>query len=232
MASPAQIQANHRNALRSTGPRSDEGKAASRFNALKHGLEADSLVIPGEDPAELEALALDYQRQFDPQGPQERFLVEAIVSADWNLRRYRRLEAQIYRALADPPDSEAPALTGPAAAFLAGGPQARAFETVLRRLSAAERAWYKAIGELRRIQAERTPDPLLDLSALASLAGANLPPAALAPRCAAPIGFVPAVSAHASRGSGAAELGSIQSMVVEHQAELLEAWHGYFGPRS
>jgi hypothetical protein len=204
MASPAQIQANRRNALRSTGPRSDEGKAASRFNALKHGLEADSLVIPGEDPAELEALALDYQRQFDPQGPQERFLVEAIVSADWNLRRYRRLEAQIYRALAAPPteDSEAPALTGAAAAFLAGGPQARAFETVLRRLSAAERAWYKAIAELRRLQSERTPDPLLDLASLASLAGASLPPAAPAPRCAAPIGFVPAVSAHASPRPG------------------------------
>ena len=48
MATLAQIHANRLNAQSSTGPRSDQGKAASRFNALKHGIEARSLVIPGE----------------------------------------------------------------------------------------------------------------------------------------------------------------------------------------
>jgi hypothetical protein len=82
MASLAQLNANRLNAQRSTGPRTDAGKAATRFNALKHGIEARSLVIPGEDPAELEALALDYRTQFHPEGPLERFLVDTLIRAD------------------------------------------------------------------------------------------------------------------------------------------------------
>ena len=47
MASPAQMAANRANAQKSTGPRSAEGKSASRFNALQHGVDAASPVIPG-----------------------------------------------------------------------------------------------------------------------------------------------------------------------------------------
>ena len=73
MATPAQIEANRRNAQRSTGPRSVEGKAVSRFNALKSGIDAKSLVIPGEDPAELEALVANYYLQFPAATPVEAF---------------------------------------------------------------------------------------------------------------------------------------------------------------
>ena len=38
MTSPKKAEANRRNALNSTGPRTPEGKAAVRLNALKHGL--------------------------------------------------------------------------------------------------------------------------------------------------------------------------------------------------
>ena len=48
---------NRRNARKSTGPRTDAGKAASRLNAMKHGLRAQTVPLPVEDPAELEALA-------------------------------------------------------------------------------------------------------------------------------------------------------------------------------
>ena len=99
MATPAQLHANRLNAQRSTGPRSEEGKAASRFNALEYGIEARSLVIPGEDPAELEALALEYHQQFNAVGPLERFLVDTLVRDDWNRRRYTRIEAQVLKVL-------------------------------------------------------------------------------------------------------------------------------------
>jgi hypothetical protein len=66
MATPAQIAANRANALKSTGPRTAEGRAASRFNAIKHALDAESLVIPGEDSAEFEAFAAGYHDEFRP----------------------------------------------------------------------------------------------------------------------------------------------------------------------
>src|SRR5215472_14948665 len=49
--SQKRIEANRRNAQRSTGPRTPEGKNRSRFNGLKHGLTATVTVIPGEDAA-------------------------------------------------------------------------------------------------------------------------------------------------------------------------------------
>ena len=69
MATPAQIAANRANAQKSTGPTSAEGKSISRFNALKHGLDAQSLIIPGEDPAAYDALAADYRDEFAPPPP-------------------------------------------------------------------------------------------------------------------------------------------------------------------
>jgi hypothetical protein len=153
MATVAQIQANRLNALRSTGPRSDAGKAVSRFNALKFGVDARSLVIPGEDPAELEALTLDYRQTFHPVGPLEDFLVETLVAGDWNRRRYSRIEAQLVRLLAA---SQDPAEENPfGALLLADAAKADALQKVFRRLSAAERSYFRALAELRRAQRER-----------------------------------------------------------------------------
>src|SRR5256886_4777295 len=60
MPTQAQLNANRLNALKSTGPTSPEGKAASSLNALKSGIDAWSHIIPGEDPAELEDLTAAY----------------------------------------------------------------------------------------------------------------------------------------------------------------------------
>src|SRR5438034_1241699 len=59
MATQAQITANRANALKSTGPRSPEGKSASRFNALKHGLDADSLVLARREAETADEAALE-----------------------------------------------------------------------------------------------------------------------------------------------------------------------------
>src|SRR5678809_1138490 len=90
MATPAQINANRANAQKSTGPRSVEGKSASRFNALKHGIDAASIVIPGEDPADYDALVTAYHRDFRPQSPSETFHVDTMLRADWQKRRLQR----------------------------------------------------------------------------------------------------------------------------------------------
>jgi hypothetical protein len=158
MATPAQIQANHRNAQRSSGPRTEEGKAASRFNALKHGIDAKSLTIPGEDPAELEALALDYHRRFHPAGPMEAFFVETLVKADWDRRRYSRIEAQYLRvqfaALEEPTDTPLGVIFGNDAK------KGNVLGKLFRRQSAAERSYFRALAELRRAQRERAQEEM------------------------------------------------------------------------
>ena len=58
MTSYRQIEANRRNSLRSTGPRTDAGKQVSRRNAVRHGLTAETVIGALED-------AEDYNT-FDP----------------------------------------------------------------------------------------------------------------------------------------------------------------------
>ena len=82
MATPAQVQANRLNEPKSTGPRSAEGKAAVRFNALNMALKAESLILPSEDQAQLEELRREYVEEFQPAGPVETALVEIIIGAD------------------------------------------------------------------------------------------------------------------------------------------------------
>ena len=95
MSTPQQIEANRLNAQRSTGPRSAEGKAAVRFNALKSGIDAQSQVIPGEDPAALAALAAEYHDRYPPATPEVRALVDTLITAEWMQRRFRNLEPKL-----------------------------------------------------------------------------------------------------------------------------------------
>src|SRR5258707_14240936 len=96
MPTQAQINANRRNAQKSTGPTSPQGKAASSLNALKSGIDAWSHIIPGEDPAELEALTAAFVLHFRPADPNQLSLVDTLISAEWIQRRLRRIEAQLW----------------------------------------------------------------------------------------------------------------------------------------
>jgi hypothetical protein len=145
MATPAQITANRANAQKSTGPRSVEGKSASRFNALKHGIDAASIVIPGEDPADYDTLSTHYHHEFRPQSASESFHVETMLRADWQKRRLQRVEADLYRTvLAESPGNSL------AAVLLAESPAAKLLVRVQRQIAAFERTWHRANTELRR----------------------------------------------------------------------------------
>jgi hypothetical protein len=145
MATPAQIIANRANAQKSTGPRSAEGKSASRFNALKHGIDAQSAVIPGEDPAAYDALAADYHREYRPESPSESFHVETMLRADWQKRRLVPVEADLTRTLL----AESPGASL-AAALLSESPAARLLARVQRQIAGFERAWHRADAAFRR----------------------------------------------------------------------------------
>jgi hypothetical protein len=152
MASPAQIAANRANAQKSTGPRSVEGKSASRFNALKHGIDAASVIIPGEDPAEYEALAAHYLDEYHPQSPSESFHVDAMLRADWQKRRLQRVEGDLYRSIIA--ESSNSTLI---AALLSDSPAAKLLARVQRQIAAFERTWYRANTELRRAREQAEP---------------------------------------------------------------------------
>ena len=96
MASKKQIQANRRNALKSTGPKTPEGKALARLNATKHGLLSQEVLLPGEDEDALKELAERLRAELQPVGEMESLLVERIIDAVWRLRRLSRVEAGIY----------------------------------------------------------------------------------------------------------------------------------------
>ncbi len=96
MTTHKQIEANHRNSHRSTGPRTRTGKAASKINAMKHGLLAAEFVVRGEDPAEFTRILESLIDEFQPQGPLEEQLVERVAACMWRLRRLYRVEAGIF----------------------------------------------------------------------------------------------------------------------------------------
>src|SRR5260370_15697292 len=92
-----QIEANRRNAQKSAGPPSVTGKAASSMNALKTGIHAKSLVLPTENVAELEELIDDCYRSLRPTTPEARCFVDDFIYCEWNLRRLRAAETQMWQ---------------------------------------------------------------------------------------------------------------------------------------
>jgi len=82
MATQKQIEANRLNARKSTGPRTTAGKSVSRMNALKTGIDANSQVIRGEDPSALQLLTAEYYDRYQPSTPEQRALVDTLISSD------------------------------------------------------------------------------------------------------------------------------------------------------
>ena len=99
MTSEAQILANRRNAQKSTGPRTSEGKAAVSQNAVKHGLLARQDVISSESQAEFDLYRQRMLDELDPLSPMESMLAERIVTLSWRLKRVCRIQNQTIDAL-------------------------------------------------------------------------------------------------------------------------------------
>ncbi len=100
MATEKQIEANRRNAQRSTGPRTPEGKAAVRLNALRHGLRARTVVLPGEDRREFERLCDALEAEWQPRTSTELFYLEQMAVSQWKLTRMEVGDVDVYHEIA------------------------------------------------------------------------------------------------------------------------------------
>lgn len=89
MSSAAQLLANQANARCSTGPTSIDGKARSARNALRHGFRSQTVLLPGDDESEYQALLDELTAYFHPEDLDEIRCVREMADAEWRLRRAR-----------------------------------------------------------------------------------------------------------------------------------------------
>ncbi len=164
MATAAQIAANQANSQKSTGPVSPAGKARSSRNSFQHGLYSKDLVLPNEDPAELDQLRASLRAEHQPINTTEDMLVNDLAENFWRLRRMREFET---RAML--PEN------------IVDWHQTGLLAVVQRTMASAERGFHKTLTSLRRLQKDRGFVPQESHEPSAELSDP-----------AAEIGFVPA----------------------------------------
>ena len=152
------IEANRRNAKKSTGPKDT---SVTRLNAMKHGILSKEVLIEGEDKKALENLGKKLRLELAPDGELENVLVDRIVSSVWRLRRVIRTERDYVQVefenckyddwnKRERQDNEAWNLIvsrefGSSNTWL----------NLIRYETAIEKQIYKALHELMRLQSER-----------------------------------------------------------------------------
>jgi hypothetical protein len=153
-ASIARLEANRRNALSSTGPRSLAGKRRVAANAVRHGLTSQALLLPGEDADAFAAFESELLASLDPRDSVEALLAGRVVVAAWRLHRIARVEAGMFatRVRMSPGDSQAEAMGH---AFVGAAAGSDAFTKLSRYEASLDRAFVRALRELHRVQAER-----------------------------------------------------------------------------
>jgi len=96
-----QIEANRRNARKSTGPTTEQGKQRSRCNAVRHGLTAETVIGALEDAEDYRAFEATIIADYDAQSAVERELVLRLASLLWRLRRATTMETGLFEIQAD-----------------------------------------------------------------------------------------------------------------------------------
>lgn len=137
--SQKQIDANRENGKKG-GVKTDEGKAVSKYNALKHGILSKQILFEGEDEDELLTLEKRLRAELSPATEIELLLVDKIASNIWRLKRALSFEKDDVIFASDFDGTVG--LKVDADRFFR-------YETML------ERGIYKALHELERIQAKR-----------------------------------------------------------------------------
>jgi hypothetical protein len=96
-----QFEANRRNALRSTGPKTDDGRRRSRVNAVRHGLTAETVIGSLEDAEDYKAFEATIIADYCPETAVARELVLRLASLLWRLRRATAIETDLFEIQAE-----------------------------------------------------------------------------------------------------------------------------------
>lgn len=169
MTSDKQLQANIQNAQLG-GVKTAEGKAISKFNALKHGLLSKVVLLEGEDSENFTQLGQRIMENLQPEGEIEILLTERIIANMWRMRRALEVETAIMEY--EKFDDSMAGLDLLLSTSSSKEDQKRrrktrsmilnsGVENVIRYETTIERGLYKALHELQRIQAARTGHPVL-----------------------------------------------------------------------
>ncbi len=166
--SQKQLEANRQNALKSTGPKTPEGKAVVALNPIKHGLLSKEVLLAHEDENSLVELGKRLRHQLAPVGELEIMLVDRIIAAFWRLRRILRIEKDLVdKKVSDEIARMAKTTWGrkknkdsspPPSVNLYEALEYKFsyFESFQRYETHIERGIYKALHELQRLQAARS----------------------------------------------------------------------------
>lgn len=152
MTQNARLQANRTNALRSTGPRSAEGRATASKNATKHGLLSREVVLSDEDRSEFDAFARAMRRALAPVGVVEHSLADRAIAAAWRLRRLERVETLLLEGGRKNWRGDEVGLSSGFVGLCVNGD---VFSKLSRYEAAIERSFFRTLHELQRLQAAR-----------------------------------------------------------------------------
>lgn len=159
MATKKQIEANRRNAKKSTGPKSKKGRQSACNNSTKHGLTARRITVGDEDRGEYEAFRDDLLEFLWPASPLEKLLANQVAESAWRLRRVREIEYQmwqaafVYNQMTITPDEDT-------AMFHAFEHQQYNIKLLHRYEATIERSMYKALNQLRIAKVDRKKENL------------------------------------------------------------------------
>ena len=134
MSTQAQIAANQKNSQKSTGPKSETGKAASSQNNFRHGFTGGFRVLGWENAAEFNQLLQQLTDEHQPSTPTETLLVTQIAQSWWLRTRALSLQNECFSG--DSVDQKQLAL-------------------YLRYQTTHERSFHKALSELLKLRAEK-----------------------------------------------------------------------------
>lgn len=152
-------ESNRKNAIRSTGPKTPEGKAIVSGNALKHGAYSQAVIVKGEDPAAIATLRAGMLESLRPVGLLEEVLVDRLSALFWRLQRAGRAEREglmLNNSSSSDPDRMASAFHAIATPGIG-----ECMERLQRYEGQLERSFFRVLHELERIQARRKGEAVI-----------------------------------------------------------------------